>query len=164
MEYRMPDLTKIGGNNKLEVPPVIIKLKDNENPISIAGKIIQKMIEISPWQRWPFKNPKNKFLLPKKINQLARNFIKKRELCLKSACLKLTMKNGCISLNVTNWLYWGNDGNPPRPLGHIQYLEQLMKETATEVWEEMNKEATPEETKQIIEQLALEAWEPKKSF
>jgi hypothetical protein len=164
MYYKMPDLARIGGHNKIEVPPIIINPgKDKEKTINIAEKIIRKMIEISPYHSWPSKAPKKKFLSPEKINQLARNLILKKRICLEPACLVLTMKNGCISLNVTHWLNHGNHGDP-RPLGDIQYLEQAIKDTAIEVWQETREEATPEETRQFVDQLAIEAWVPSKNF
>jgi hypothetical protein len=172
MDYKMPNLNKIGGQNKIEVPPIIIELEGKENPINIiiAKKVIQKMIEISPWYRWSLKNPKKKFLSPKKIHQLACDFMQKGILHLEPAYLELTMKNGCISFNVSYWLNRGDSGYP-RPLGDIQYLERLMKETATEVREiareiryTAREEATPEETRQFVEQSAIEAWVPSKIF
>jgi len=189
MNYQMPDLSKIGGYNRIQVPPIVIEPEGKENLMKIVEKIIKKMIEISPWQRWPSKVPKKKFLSERKINQLANNLIKNKELCLKPACLVLTMKNGSISLNVTNWINRGNHGDP-RPLTDIQRLEQLMKDTKTEIGdivrkkeideareeerisrkkeiekkEQEREEATPEETREVIYQLTRENWIPPKDF
>jgi len=171
MDYKMPDLTRIGGYNRIQVPPIVIEAEDKESLIKIVEKIIRKMIEISPWHRWPLEAPKKKFLSEEKINQLARDFIRNREICLKPACLVLTMKNGRISLNVSNWINRGNRGDP-RPLGDIKHLERLMNDTKTEIRdiarmeaieqerimrEQKREEANTEEIRQIIDQLSVEA-------
>jgi len=161
MKYRMPDPAKIGGYNKIEVPPIVIEVEAKENPIRISEKIIQGVIELSPWHKWPSTAPKKNSLLPERINRLARNLIKNRIICLEPACLVLTMKNGRIRFNVTRWLDHNEDSEDPRPLKDIQHLEQLMEDIARDVAREKEREqkekereeATPEEMRQIIDQL-----------
>lgn len=156
MKYKMPNLAEIRGYNEIQVPPIIIEPEGKENPIHIAEKIIQKVIEISPWYRWPPQVPKKKFLSQERINQLARTLKKHGRICLGPACLKLTMKNGRILLNVTYWINSHGNGGDPRPLKDLQLLEQQINNVATEVNNSTREEATSKETQEIIHRLAME--------
>lgn len=151
MKYRMPTPLDVRGHNNIQVPSIDIEPEGKKNLREIAEKLIQKMIEISPWHRWSFNAPKEKFLLPGKIKRLAGVLIKRRRYNLEPARLELRIRNGRLLLNTTYW--FDSYGRNPRPVEDLQILEQLMEDIAREINRE---EATPLEVREKITELVIE--------
>jgi hypothetical protein len=68
--------------------------------------------------------------------------------------LKLRIKKGQLKLNVAHWLHCHKDPNPEKALN---FFSRIIEDIARE-------EATPEEIRLIVDQLAIESWVPPKSF
>jgi len=154
MDHIMPDPAKIGGYNKIEVPPISIN-PGKVNAINVAEKVIRMAVNVAP---------NRIFISQKRIRQLANNLIEKGTICHEPACLVLKMKNGSIQFNLTYWIYNGYRGDM-RPLTDIQLLDRILVNIEREENEiirekEANKitreEATPEESKEIIQKLLME--------
>ncbi len=145
MDHIMPDPAKIGGYNKIEIPPISIN-PGKANAINVAEKVIRMAVNVAP---------NRIFISQKRIRQLANNLIEKGIICHEPACLELKMKNGSIQFNLTYWIYNGYRGDM-RPLTDIQLLDRILVNIEREENEITREEATPEESKKIIQKLLME--------
>ena len=131
--------------NSLEVDPIVIEPEKGESVVDLGVQVACAIVKEYCW------SPKDPFLKEKILSKEGvariRDYLSHtRRIRIRASHLKLRIKKGQLKLNVAHWLHCHKDPNPEKALNFFsRIIEDITRE-----------EATPEESKEIIQKLLME--------
>jgi len=181
---------KIDGVAMEQIQPIIIKTDNNSKKakFELALAVIYEILETVPYWWWFGSLSEKRRFISKTFSKhgkakLLHTMNKHHgEIALPKTPLMIKVRNGRITINMRYWLSHYKSPNPQLALAFLRpIVDRLTRESATyqEVEETSirlvrqspviinllsNEPATPEETQQLVNQLAREAWMSLKSL